>query len=78
MNAFYRQGEKAREIGLDIDSCPYDMPPRMGTANNYPKEWAKMVQNVHYWLAGWNDKDMEIIKNENRPSAVGTKPVAID
>lgn len=78
MNAFYRQGEKAREIGLGVDSCPYDMPPRMGSANNYPKEWARMVQSVHYWKAGWHDKDMEIIKNENRLSAMGTKSVAID
>lgn len=64
MNAFYRQGEKAREIGLGIDSCPYDMPPRMGTANNYPKEWARMIQSVHYWKAGWHDKDMELNKSE--------------
>ena len=46
----YRNGEFSRRVGKGRDANPYRLNQRV----------------EHYlWLAGWHDKDMELLKSSN-------------
>ena len=45
---YYYRGRAARRRGEDKSNCPFKL-------NNL-----RAIKNHHIWMAGWNDKDIEL------------------
>lgn len=45
---YYYRGRAARKRGEDKSSCPFKLSN------------LRAIKNHHIWLAGWNDKDIEM------------------
>jgi len=56
----YRLGQQARRKGLSSSDCPFDMPAHYIEGLGYGVGHNQKIIDRHWWLAGWNDQDLEL------------------